>query len=405
MSEDQALLHRFVEARADEAFKGLVERYLGLVYGTALRRVGGDAHLAQDVTQTVFVSLARKASLLRGHPSLAGWLYVSTHRATAQAVRGEQRRKRHETFAHSMNLANASDAPSVDLACLRHLLDDVLVDLKADDREAVVLRFFAHRSFAEIGDALRIEEEAARKRVNRALERLRTALSRRGITSTAVALSSALTAAGTTAIPATLSSQVVAIALAQTVVLPAALTTTLMSSLLPAAAIAAVFTGVLTITPQRHANRAMREDLVRLERSVDAAIALRSEVEELARSLALAEKQVSSARASSTPIWALDVSFATKFPATRPGASKISITPGGGLHWDGKAVRLDEFIERLWKGQSPEARRNSQILVEGNGVEFLQLNFVLDEIRKAGIGSLVVDSDCEPDPKVPVTWF
>jgi RNA polymerase sigma factor (sigma-70 family) len=404
MSKDETLLRRFVEDRAEEAFKELVQRYLGLVYGTALRRVGGDAHLAQDVTQTVFISLARKASLLRSHASLAGWLYVSTHRATAQMVRGEQRRKQRETRAHSMNLANASESLTVDPASLRPLLDEVLVDLKVDDREAIMLRFFAHRSFAEIGDALRIEEEAARKRVNRALDKLRAALSRRGITSTATALGSALTAAGMAPVPAMLSSQVVTIALAQAVLLPAAAFTTLTSLLLPVAAIVVVLTGMWTIVPQQRANAAMEKDQARLEPSPAAAVALRSEVDELNRALVLAQKQSPSGSAS-RPTSAPAGSPATGMPAVRQGASKVVITPAGRLQWDGKPVSLDDFFRLLWQQRSPEAGRNFQLLVEGKGIQFLQLHFVLDEARKAGIGSLIVESDCEPDPQVPVTWF
>ena len=192
MNEDAILLRRFAEDHAEEAFTELVRRHLPLVHATALRRVGGDAHLAQDVTQTVFISLARKAPALQGHASLAGWLYLSTHHATAEVVRREQRRKQREASAHTMHLASTPDDPPVDPAALRPLLDDALVELKADDREAVVLRFFGQRSFAEIGAALRITEEAARKRVDRALEKLQAALSRRGITSTVAALGSAL---------------------------------------------------------------------------------------------------------------------------------------------------------------------------------------------------------------------
>src|SRR5882724_6146007 len=128
MNEDAILLRRFVEDHAEEAFTELVQRHLALVHATALRRVGGDAHLAQDVTQTVFIALARKASALRSHGSLAGWLYLSTHHATAEVVRREQRRKQREAAAHSMHLASTLDDPPVDPASLRPLLDDALVE-------------------------------------------------------------------------------------------------------------------------------------------------------------------------------------------------------------------------------------------------------------------------------------
>src|SRR5579859_7351651 len=99
MMDDPELLRRYVEDHAEEAFTELVGRHLGLVYSTALRRVGQDAHLAEDVAQKVFIDLARKASLLRGRATLSGWLYVSTHVASAAVVRSERRRKTRETEA------------------------------------------------------------------------------------------------------------------------------------------------------------------------------------------------------------------------------------------------------------------------------------------------------------------
>jgi len=287
MNEDDTLLRHFVEDHAEDAFTELVQRHVAMVYATALRRVGGDAHFAQDVTQSVFISLARKASTLRGHASLAGWLYISTHRATAEVVRREQRRKQREASAHSMHLTSTPEDRPVDPASLRPLLDDALIELKSEDREAVVLRFFAQRSFAEIGAALRITEEAARKRVNRALEKLQEALCRRGITSTATALGGALSAAGITAAPATLVSQVAAVALAESMAIPTAtLTTAFTSSLLPAAAIAAVLTGLWTNTPQQRANETMAGEIARLERAPEATAGLRSEIDDLTRALA-----------------------------------------------------------------------------------------------------------------------
>src|SRR6478735_4422004 len=154
MNTDSELLRRFVEDRSEAAFTDLVQRYLPMVRATALRRVGGDAHAADDVAQQVFVALARKAPSLRTHATLAGWLHLSTHHATASWVRGEQRRKHREATADSMQRNDSTADLSADTARLRPLLDDALVTLKPEEREAIVLRFFSGRSFAEIGDAL-----------------------------------------------------------------------------------------------------------------------------------------------------------------------------------------------------------------------------------------------------------
>lgn len=407
MNEDAILLRRFAEDHAEEAFTELVQRHVALVHATALRRVGGDAHLAQDVTQIVFIALARKAVSLQGHASLAGWLYLSTHHATAEVVRREQRRKQHEAAAHSMHLASTPDDPAVDPTALRPLLDDALVALKADDREAVVLRFFAQRSFAEIGAALRITEEAARKRVDRALDQLQATLSRRGITSTVTALGTALSAAGMTVAPATLVSQVAAAALAQGALVPATLATTLAASLLPAAAVAAVVTGLWTILPQQRANAAMADELARLARAPHVSAGVQSEIDDLTRALAQARAPVASVPAPTAPA-AATLSAPPK-PARMAGAKEVLVDPEGRLQWEGELVTLDEFLARLTAYQSSAPHGGSQIIVKGDGARILQMYYVFVEARKAGVTSLVVESDSEPDPNLPpgapTLWF
>jgi RNA polymerase sigma factor (sigma-70 family) len=100
---DSELLRRFAEEHFEEAFAELVSRRLALVYSAALRQVGGDAHRAEDVTQEVFIDLARKARSLSRHPALIGWLYTSTHFAAAKLIRTEQRRARREQEAIAMH--------------------------------------------------------------------------------------------------------------------------------------------------------------------------------------------------------------------------------------------------------------------------------------------------------------
>jgi RNA polymerase sigma factor (sigma-70 family) len=403
MNEDTLLLRRFVEEHAGDAFTELVQRHVPLVYGTALRRVGGDAHLAQDVTQTVFISLAQKAASLRNHASLAGWLYIATHRATAEVVRREQRRKQHEASAHSMNLSSTPEDAAVDPAALRPLLDDALVELKEDDREAVLLRFFAQRSFAEIGSALRITEEAARKRVDRAVEKLHETLSRRGITSTVTALGSALTAGGMTVAPATLVTQVATVALAQSALIPAAtLGTTLATSLLPSAAIATVLTALWAIVPQHRANAEMADEIARLEREPAPAAGVQSEINQLKQALVLARTPPTSA--SATPI------VTTRVTAPSPSAppaltpKEVLVTTEGTLLWEGEPVTLDGFLARIadYRRTSPNG---CPVIVKGNGTRFGQLNWVLVEAGAAGITSLVVESDSKPEPWFTNNWF
>src|SRR5687768_11646496 len=114
MIEDTLLLRRYAEDHAEDAFSELVRRRVDLVYAVALRKVGGNAHLARDVTQRVFSDLARKAAELARHPFLAGWLFTSTHYAATQLVRVERRRRIREAKAQAMNEQQHDSTPPVD---------------------------------------------------------------------------------------------------------------------------------------------------------------------------------------------------------------------------------------------------------------------------------------------------
>jgi RNA polymerase sigma factor (sigma-70 family) len=209
MRTDAALLQLYAETRSEEAFAELVRRHLDGVYSTALRRVGGDTHLAEDVCQQVFVALARKAGALVRHPALTSWLFVTTRNEAANVVRTERRRKTREHEALAMEHLQSIAASPADWSRLSPVLDAVIDDLREVDRTAVLLRFVERRGFAEIGMALNVSEDAARMRVERALDRMRALLSIRGISSTSTALSLALAHHAVVAAPASLAAQVI----------------------------------------------------------------------------------------------------------------------------------------------------------------------------------------------------
>ncbi|HEX3728327.1 MAG TPA: sigma-70 family RNA polymerase sigma factor, partial [Opitutaceae bacterium] len=192
MPSDAELLRRYVENGSQEAFGELVRRHLSLVYHSALRRVGRNAHAADDVTQAVFTGLARKARTLQHHPNLAGWLYTATRFAAADSVRAERRRRAHEQEAETMEKLNAE--PPIPSERLEPFLDEALDLMDQHDREAVLLHYFEGHTFAEVGAALSLSADAARMRVSRALERLRVEFARRGVASSAAAVTTALTA-------------------------------------------------------------------------------------------------------------------------------------------------------------------------------------------------------------------
>ncbi len=192
MCDDAELIRRYAAEGSDEAFAELVQRHLGMVFHAALRQVGGDAHLAQDVAQRVFTDLARKAGGLGGRTVLAGWLYTATRLAAAQAVRSERRWRTREAKAMSMQ-EKMSDGDAAPLwEALRPVIDETLQALGDRDREVILLRFFEGQAYADIGKVLAVSEDAARVRADRALEKLRQMLVRRGVTSTSAALGTVL---------------------------------------------------------------------------------------------------------------------------------------------------------------------------------------------------------------------
>ena len=213
MMDDAELLRRYAANRTEDDFAELVRRHVNLVYSAALRQVNGDAHLAQDVTQEVFTDLARKAASVASHRVLAGWLFTSTRFAAAKAVRGERRRHAREEEAQLMQELNRDPAAQLDWARVRPVLDEVLGELADADREAILLRFFENRDFASVGEKLNMNDNTARMRVDRALDKLRAQLERRGVTSTTVALAAALANQAVVAAPAGLAAAVTGAAL------------------------------------------------------------------------------------------------------------------------------------------------------------------------------------------------
>jgi RNA polymerase sigma factor (sigma-70 family) len=212
MTDSQQLLAEYAKRGSESAFCELVTRYFGLVYSTALRLVGGDTHLAEDVAQTVFSDLARKAHGLSSEVMLGGWLHQHTYNVAAPMMRAQRRRQSREREAAQMNALQ--DDPGADLAQVAPVLDEAIMSLGTEDRTAIMLCFFERRDFRSIGQALGSSEDAARMRVTRALDKLHTLLTHRGVTLSAAALGTALATEAVTAAPAGLAGSVAATALA-----------------------------------------------------------------------------------------------------------------------------------------------------------------------------------------------
>jgi RNA polymerase sigma factor (sigma-70 family) len=208
MSDDVELLHRYAAEGAEGAFRELVQRRFGLVYAVALRQVGGDEHLARDVAQRVFVELARRASTLSRRKVVSGWLYQTARFTAIDVVRAERRRSAREQEAQRMNELSTEVPSDTDWKKLRPVLDKALSSINERDRDAVMARVCEERSFSEIGRAFGLSEDAARMRVDRALEKLRRHLSRQGVTSTTAGLTLALANQAIVTVPAGLATSI-----------------------------------------------------------------------------------------------------------------------------------------------------------------------------------------------------
>jgi RNA polymerase sigma factor (sigma-70 family) len=182
---DQDLLQRFAVSRDERAFGILIERHLDLIHGVA-KRVTGNEDLAKEATQATFIRLAQRAALVPRHVAPVAWLHRTCRSLAVDLVRVEARRRKLEKNAVIPNLMNAPDEPQ--WAQMAPLIDGLIDQLRSEDREIVLLRYYQNQTHAAAGRLLGISEQAARKRAERALARLRSLLGGRGIATSASAL-------------------------------------------------------------------------------------------------------------------------------------------------------------------------------------------------------------------------
>jgi RNA polymerase sigma factor (sigma-70 family) len=200
---DGELAGSFVKNGSETAFRSLVARHIDLVFATALRQVG-DRGMAEEISQNVFVALARKSPHLAGLQTLAGWLHRTTVLESRARIRAELRRRRREETAAELTVMRQEGASA--LEALIPLLDEALLNLRESDRLALIYRYFEDRSLREVGDTLGVSEDTARKRVSRAIERVAEFFRERGFAIPGTAGVAGLFVQGTMAAPAALCS-------------------------------------------------------------------------------------------------------------------------------------------------------------------------------------------------------
>ena len=209
-TDDSALLRQYAENNSDEAFATLVTRHINLVYSVALRQVGNPHH-AEEITQAVFIILAKKAASLRHDGGLPSWLFQVTRLTANNFVRSEFRRQRREQEAY---MESIFDEPGGEAwPSIAPLLDAAVASLSEKDRRAILLRFYEGRNLSEVGMALGTSEDAVKKRVYRAVKKLRTFFTKRGVVLSATALTVAITANSVQAAPVALTKSVTAVAI------------------------------------------------------------------------------------------------------------------------------------------------------------------------------------------------
>ncbi len=249
MNDDMTLVQEYAQSNSEQAFATLVSQHINLVYSVALRQVR-NSHLAEEVSQAVFILLARKAKSLGPETILSGWLCRTARNIAANTIRTEHRRQFREQKSQMQSLLNEPDSDT--WKQIAPLLDEALNSLGEKEHDAVVLRFFDGRELKQVGAAMGTTEDAARMQVNRAVEKLRKFFSKKGVSVSEGLIAGVITANSVQAAPAGLAATITAAALSGTAITTTAVIaasktvamTTLQKTIVTVVFAAAVGTGI-----------------------------------------------------------------------------------------------------------------------------------------------------------------
>jgi RNA polymerase sigma factor (sigma-70 family) len=214
MTNDMELVREYARHRSEEAFATLVSRHVNLVYSVALRQLR-DTHLAEEVTQAAFIILARKAESLGPKTILSAWLCRTAQYVAARVLRDQHRRQSREQEIYMQSLLNQSEPDFSVWTGIAPMLDGAMAGLREKDHSAIVLRFFEGKDLKQVGARLGVSKNAANKRVNYALDKLRCYFSKRGVNSTTAIIAGTISANSIQAAPMALAKSITAIAVAK----------------------------------------------------------------------------------------------------------------------------------------------------------------------------------------------
>ena len=369
MPTDRDLVRSYAREGSETAFRALVSRHVDLVFATAYRQVG-DKGLAEEITQNVFVRLARKSTVLAGHETIVGWLHRCAILESKACFRAEMRRRRREEIAAALAETQCTGRDlTLDLS---PLLDEALLQLRDGDRVALVLRFLEERSFREVGTALGVDENAARQRVNRALSKVTEFFRQQGVV---------LPAAGGAAVlhPSTLAA-------------PVGLASTASAAGLavggPASGLGVVLLSVMNLTKTQTALLCGLLVLLPLGWRSVSLMKLQREFDSLERDRARFDGKVSDAEQDLTQLDRALLQLRNETAAQRAGVARIKdaipktnsdSTPAGLYRWDDK-VPVVRLPKRLLPGIWMTGNTNSQGELSQEIRAILQLSD--DETRK-----------------------
>ncbi|PYJ86696.1 MAG: hypothetical protein DME22_04280 [Verrucomicrobia bacterium] len=385
---DSQLLRAYAEHRSEPAFAELVRRHVDFVYSAALRMVC-DSHLAEDVTQGVFVALAKNFAQLADRPVLSGWLHRTAQNIAAQTVRTDVRRRAREQEAVAMNELLSAEPNALWEHIAPHL-DAAIGELSEADRDALLLRYFERMSAREMAQTLGTSEDAAQKRVSRAVERLRDFFAKRGVTIGASGLVVVISANAVQAAPVGLAVTIsTAAALVGTTIATTVETIAMTATqklLVAAIVVASVITPVLV---QHRAQTKLAEQDRALQRQAGRLAELQKENERLANLLAEANSSRSLPSGQYNDLLRLrgqvgrlnrDVRELTRLMASDPATGSNALATAEEV-WSERANHLKQWLEANPAGKIPEL----QFLGEQDWIDSIYPNTLSsdEECRRA----------------------